>query len=232
MTELGRLSGVFFEPSKAFADVAERPRWIVPIVIAIVFALTFSYAMSTHVGWEATVRQSMVNNPRVADLPADQREQIIEKGAKAASILGWVGAIVGPPFFTLVIAAVLTGIFNGMLGTELKFKQMFAITAYAFLARAIYTVLLVIILYLKPPEDFDIRVSPFSLGAYLNRQETPKWLLSLAGSLDLFTIWVLILLAIGFSVAAKKLSFAKALITICIPWLVLVVAGMVLQSFQ
>jgi len=232
MTELGRLSGVFFEPSKAFADIAERPRWIVPVVIAILFGLTFAYAMSTHVGWEATVRQSIASSSRSAEMPADQRELIIEKGAKAASVLGWVGGIVGPPFFTLLIAAVLTGIFNGMLGTELKFKQMFAITAYAFLVRAIYTVVLVIIMYLKPPEDFDIRVSPFSLGAYLNRQETPKWLLALAGSLDLFTIWTIILLAIGFSVAAKKLPFTKALITICIPWLVLVVAGMVLQSFQ
>src|SRR5580704_5570597 len=112
MTELGRLSGVFFEPSKAFADVAERPRWIVPVVIAILFGLTFAYAMSTHVGWETTVRQGLASSSRSADMPADQRELIIEKGAKAASVLGWVGAVVGPPLFTLLIAAVLTGIFN------------------------------------------------------------------------------------------------------------------------
>jgi hypothetical protein len=54
----------------------------------------------------------------------------------------------------------------------------------------------------------------------------------MADELDLFTIWTIVLLAIGFSVAAKKLSFSKALITVAIPWLILVAAQMVLQSFQ
>jgi hypothetical protein len=66
----------------------------------------------------------------------------------------------------------------------------------------------------------------------MNRQDNPKWLMSLAGSLDLFTLWTIVLLAIGFSVAARKLSFSKALITIAIPWLIIVVALMSLQSFQ
>jgi len=230
MTEMGRLSGVFFEPGKVFADVAERPRWLAPIILSILIALTFSYAISSHVGWEQTIRQTLANNPRTADLPAEQREQAIARGAKVASIFGWVGAFVFPPLFTLIVAGVLTGLFNGLLGTELKFMQMFAVTAYAFLVRALYTVILVLILYLKPPEDFNIQVSPFSPAAYMNRQENPKWLMSLAGSLDLFTIWTIILLALGFSVAAKKLSFSKALTAIVIPWLLLVVATMVLQS--
>ena len=203
-----------------------------PVVIAILLGLVLVYAISSHIGWEQTVRQTLTNNPRTADMPADQKEQIIARGAKAASILGWVGAIVGPPFFTLIIAGILTGIFNGLLGTELKFIQMFAITAYAFLVRGLYTVLLALILYLKPPEEFNIQISPFSPAAYMNHLENPKWLMSLAGSLDLFTIWTIVLMAIGFSVAAKKLSFSKALITIAIPWLIWVVAMMSLQSFQ
>jgi hypothetical protein len=66
----------------------------------------------------------------------------------------------------------------------------------------------------------------------MNRLENPKWLMSLATSLDLFTIWALVLLAIGFSTAARKLSFSKALITIAIPWLIWVLAMMALASFQ
>jgi hypothetical protein len=232
MNEPARIFGVFYEPGKVFADVAERPRWLVPVVISILFALAFSYAISSHIGWEQTIRQTLANNPRTADLPAEQREQAIARGAKVASILGWVGAFIGPPFFTLIVAGILTGIFNGLLGTELKFMQMFAITAYAFLVRVLYTVLLTLIMYLKPPEEFNIQVSPFSPAAYMNAKENPKWLMSLAGSLDLFTIWTIVLLAIGFSVAAKKLSFSKALTTIAIPWLIVVVALMSLQSFQ
>lgn len=232
MNEPGRLFGVFYEPGKVFADVAERPRWLVPLIVGILLAVSLTYAISTHIGWDQTIRQAFANNSRVADLPADQREQLIARSTKFASIVGWVGAVIFPPLFVLIVAGILTGIFNGLLGTELKFVQMFAITAYAFLVRGLYNLLLILLLYLKPPEDFNIQVSPFSPAAYMNRQENPKWLMSLAGSLDLFTIWTIVLLAIGFSVAAKKLSFSKALITIAIPWLVLVVAQMVLQSAQ
>jgi Yip1 domain len=230
MNEPARIFGVFYEPGKVFADVAERPRWLVPVILSILFGLAFTYAISTHIGWDQTIRQTFANNPRVADLPADQREQLVARSAKFASIAGWVGAVAGPPFFTLVIAGILTGIFNGLLGTELKFIQMFAISAYAFLVRGLYSLLLILLLYLKPPEDFNIQVSPFSPAAYMNRTENPKWLMSLAGSLDLFTLWTIVLLAIGFSVAARKRSFSKALAGIAIPWLIWVMAMMVLQS--
>jgi hypothetical protein len=232
MTEPGRIFGVFYEPGKVFADVAERPRWLVPVIIGILLAVSLTYAISSHIGWDQTIRQAFANNSRVAELPADQREQLIARSTKFASIVGWAGAVIFPPLFVLIVAGVLTGIFNGLLGTELKFVQMFSITAYAFLVRGLYNLLLILLLYLKPPEDFNIQVSPFSPAAYMNRQDNPKWLMSLAGSLDLFTIWTIVLLAIGFSVAAKKLSFSKALITVAIPWLILVAAQMVLQSFQ
>lgn len=233
MNEPARLFGVFYEPGKVFADVAEKPRWgIAPILVSILVGLALVYAISSHIGWETTIRQTLSNNPRMADLPAEQREKAIATGTKIASIGGWIGAILGAPFSVLIIAGVLTGLFNGLLGTELKFATMFAITAYALLVRALLAALLILLAYLKPPEEFNIQVSPFSPAAYMNRLEYPKWLMSLCGSLDLFTLWSIVLLAIGFSVAARKLSFAKSLTAIAIPWLLWVVAMMALQSFQ
>ena len=43
--------------------------------------------------------------------------------------------------------------------------------------------------------------APTNLGFFLNPLETSKPLLSLASSFDLFTIWFVILLGIGFSQA-------------------------------
>jgi hypothetical protein len=232
MSEPGRLAGVFFEPGTVFADLAERPRFVWPIVIMMLLGLAFSYAISNRVGWDQTIRQTLTNNPRTADLTPAQKEQAIARGAQVAGVIGWVGAIVGPPIFILIVAGILTGLFNALLGTDLKFAQMFSITAYAMLIRGLYSILIIVIMYLKPPEDFDLRFNPFSIGGYLDRSETPKWLMSLLTSLDLFSIWVVVLLAIGFSVAAKKLSFTKALTAVAIPWLLVVMASMVLQSFQ
>ncbi len=232
MNEASRLLGVFYEPGKVFADVAQKPRWIAPILVSILMGVALVYTISTHIGWDQTIRKTMANNSRMAELPADQREKAIATGTKIASIGGWVGAVLGAPLFVLIIAGVLTGIFNGLLGAEIRFAQGFAIAAYALLVRALLSGLFILLAFLKPPEEFDLQVSPFSPAAYMNRLENPKWLMALAGSLDLFTIWSIVLLAIGFSVAAKKLSFSKALITIMIPWLILVAAQVGLQSMQ
>ena len=232
MNEAARIFGVFYEPGKVFADVAQKPRWIAPILVSILMGCALVYTISTHIGWDQTIRKTLANNPRMAELPADQREKAIATGTKFASGFGWVGAIAGAPIFVLIIAGVLTGIFNGLLGAEVRFAQGFAITAYALLVRAVLSGLLILLAFLKPPEEFDLQVSPFSPAAYMNRLDNPKWLMALAGTLDLFTIWSIVLLAIGFSVAAKKLSFSKALITIAIPWLILVAAQVGLQSMQ
>jgi hypothetical protein len=75
-------------------------------------------------------------------------------------------------------------------------------------------------MFLKNPEDFDMQHPlPANLGAFLSTQTTPKWLYGLASSIDLFAIWVMLLMALGFSVAAgRKMSFAKSLTLVLIPW--------------
>ena len=230
MTEPGRIFGVFYEPGKVFADLAEKPRWIVPLILGMLTGLIFVNAINTRIGWDQIVRKQIMSNARTADMPAADREVAIQRGAKVGSIIGWVGAVVGGPFFCLIVAGVLTGLFNALLGTDLRFAQAFSITAYGFVIRQLYSLLLILVMYLKPPEEFDLRVSPFSPAAYMNAQDNPKWLMATMGTLDLFTFWVLIVLAIGFSVAARKISFTKSLITIGIPWLLVAIAGIITQS--
>jgi hypothetical protein len=53
------------------------------------------------------------------------------------------------------------------------------------------------------PESFNIKnYAPTNIGAFLNPVETNKALYSLATSLDIVTIWTLVLLAIGTAAVA------------------------------
>ena len=49
--EASRLTGVFFEPSKAFTDIAARPNFWVPLILMIVTAIAYLTLFSQHVGW-------------------------------------------------------------------------------------------------------------------------------------------------------------------------------------
>src|ERR1039458_2681360 len=48
--EGSRLTGVFFEPAKTFADVAERPGFWVPLILIMVFSVCYMVLFGQHVG--------------------------------------------------------------------------------------------------------------------------------------------------------------------------------------
>jgi hypothetical protein len=109
-----------------------------------------------------------------------------------------------------------------MIGAPLQFKQMFAISAYAMLPGLLFTILAIVVMFLKNPEDFNLQ-NPlfFNIGAAMEPPpNTGKFLYSLASSIDLFTFWTILLLATGISVAARKVPFSKAVIAVATPWII------------
>jgi hypothetical protein len=84
--------------------------------------------------------------------------------------------------------------------------------------------LAILVMFLKNSEDFDLRnPTAFNVGAFLDPQTTPKFLHSMGTSLDLFSIWTILLLATGLSVAGRKISWSKALIAVIVPWILWIV---------
>lgn len=223
MTETGRLIGIFWEPRPVFEDLSTRPRWWVPLILLTVLAVGYLLAFSRIVGWETFMRQQFETNPQLQQIPPEQQDRILEQQTKYASTFGYVGAGVGVAASTLLIAALLLGLFNFLGGTRLKYKQAFSITCYSYLPTGLSTILAMVVMYLKNPEDFDLQ-NPLVLnvGSFLDPDTTAKWLHSIATSLDAFSIWVMLLLALGFSVAAKKLPFSRSLMLVLSPWAVYV----------
>jgi hypothetical protein len=75
---------------------------------------------------------------------------------------------------------------------------------YASLPTIIKTLLGTVVIYAgAAPESFNIKnFAPTNAGAFLNPLETNKALYSLATSIDVITIWTLVLLGIGTSLVA------------------------------
>jgi len=213
---LGRLSGALLNPRETFADIARRPSWIAPIVLLTIISVVFLVVLTQRVGWERIVRQSIEQNPRaaqqMAQLSPEERRQRVEQGARIAKITGYVIGIVGSLLFAAVVAAVLLGAFNLLGAVGVSFAASLGIVSHALLPRAIVAVLGIVVLYLKDPATIDIQnLVGSNVGAFLG-SDAPRWLSTLASSLDLFVVWSILLLAAGFTAAnPKKVSFGKAL---------------------
>jgi hypothetical protein len=183
------------------------------------------FCYTTHVGWEHSMRQAMETNSRMQQMDAQQRETIIQQQIKFAPI----GAYVVGPIAIVVVALAIAGVLllvTKMMGAALTFKQMFGITTYAMLTGVVSSILTIIVIFIKNPEDFNLQ-NPlaFNLGAFLDPPPaSSKVLYSLATSIDLFSFWTIVLIAVGISVAARRFSFSKALMAVVVPWVVLVLA--------
>ncbi|MGC8793774.1 MAG: YIP1 family protein [Bryobacteraceae bacterium] len=219
LSEPARLAAVFFDPKRAFSDIAAHPRWWPPLLISVLVATIFVSLYSSRVGWERYLERALESNPRTESLTAEQRHRIIEQQMPLVTVVSYAGAVVGTVVTTLVAAGALLFAANFLGSTELAFRPMFAVTCYAFLPNALAGLLGILMMFLKHPEDFDLEnPTAFNVGAYLDPAATPKWLVAVASSIDLFSIWVILLLALGISTAARKTSYGRALATVVGLW--------------
>ncbi len=219
-----RIAGVLMEPGKAFADIAARPTgWWLPMVLVIVTSLVFVNLYSQRVGWERMMRHELETSSRTQQMSAEQREAALTQMVKFTGIVSYVGPLVGTPLSFLAMAGVLMLMMNSVMGGQSSYKQSLSIVSYSMLPSVISGILAIVVMFIKSPDEFDIR-NPlaFNAGALVGT-EAPKWLTALATSFDLFTFWMIGLLAIGFAATSRKMTVGKALTGIVTLWALVIV---------
>jgi hypothetical protein len=227
MGELARLSGVIWSPGLAFRDIVARPRWWPPIVVLILASLVFTYTFTQRVGWERFFRQQAETNSRMQNMPAEQREQTVAAQIKFGPIFSYVGVVVGFPVMALAAAGVFLFAFRAVMGSELSFRQSLAIVCYSWVPLLFGSIMALVVMLLKNPEDFDLQYPTLTnIGAFLEPNGTPKWLLSLGTSIDVFTLWTLALLATGYAATGRKLAWGSSFGCVLGVWAVYVLVKM------
>ena len=66
----------------------------------------------------------MENNPRLAQLTPEQRDQTLALQIKFATIGGAATIVIGLPVYYLVASAILLGIVAGIMSAPVRFKQL------------------------------------------------------------------------------------------------------------
>src|SRR6266576_3756459 len=153
------------------------------------------------------MNQQIDKSPQAAQLSAEQRQQRVEAGAKFAPISTYIFGTLGPLIAALLVSLIMWGAYSLLGGISTNFSTAFSVTAHGFLTSLVSSPLFILILYLKPYGTADLDNPLAANLAALLPEDSAKWLLALAKSLDIFVFWTLILLAIGFAaVNPKKLK--------------------------
>jgi len=230
MGEFSRLIGVFLEPTKAFQDIVQRPKWLIPLLLVIASGLAFYVTYGSHVGWMRFMQHQVETNPKTAarfeQMPADQRASAMATAAKITGISFEAGIAVATPIIMLISAAIVLGMANAM-GGGVRFKQVFSILCYGYLPMLLRFLLSIVVMFLKNPDDFNV-TNPlaFNPAAFMDPVNSSKFWYTIGTSADLFVVWTLLLGATGLKAAAgKRLTFGGALFAAATPWLIFTLLG-------
>jgi hypothetical protein len=220
-----RLSGIFFEPTKTFMDIDRKATWIGIFLIMAILGMVLAYSMMSHMDTEALMRQQMaarnMSEEQINQAVAAQQQSSIMRNLK------YLGVIIAPIAQTvsyLVMAGVFLLVFV-LMGTPLTFKKTLSVTIWGTSpAGIVMSILTIALIYIKNPETIDMTqgVVMSNLGPLVNSKTNPV-LASLLGSLDIFSLWSIVMLSIGFAaISRKKLTPKKAAVGVVILWVVFV----------
>lgn len=223
---MNNLLRVLYAPSNVFAGIPEAPQWFLPFISALIASCLTSALIINAIGMDNIIRRQLQAQPQLIERLGEEKVEEIAQQANtpARQVITYTGNIL----MTGVIILAVSGLFTGALvlaGTEARFRNVFLVTAYSFFAYY-FVLLLVSGLVLFVTRDRET-LDPGNLllshaGAFLDPETTNRALFSFATSLDIFTFWLLFLIALGLSKVSKQVTFAHSAAVVVGSWVVYV----------
>jgi hypothetical protein len=208
LSQWQRVSNVFAAPSKTFEDIKRGNKsWWVPFLILVVVGYILFVAVYFKIGMQQVVDNQIHMDPkaeeRMAQAPPEQREM-----TSKISLYVTEGVFIANPLLVLAVVALgslgLWGTINFVFGGKSKYGSIFSVWMFASLPSIVKTLLGTVVIFAgTAPETFNIKnFAPTNVAAFLPVMETNKAVYALASSLDIVSIWSLILLGMGTAIVA------------------------------
>jgi len=233
MTFFQRLIGIYFEPTKTFADISRKRSWVLMFVLICIVTIGSNYVLQWRMDPVDAARKGLaMSEPFLkkvlnADQLAQAREQAEKQALQPRTVWAKYAPIVTVPLGILIAYLILAAIFllaYMLTGAGISYKQSFTTTIWGTGPPSIVVTLLsLVFIFVKNP--LDLEISPVynvisNLGPLVDAKAHPA-LNSLLSSADLFSIWTVILLSIGFAaMSGKKLTAGQAAVPIVVLWLI------------
>lgn len=217
------LTSIFFEPSRTFEALRNRPRFLIAGLVILVLTLAITVVLNLRVDMGQFIREQMEKSPNAAQ----QTEQQKEMGVKIGKMIAAVGVPLSVP---VTIAAGSAIYLLGALafGGSLGYKKALSVWVYSSIPPAVFsTFVVILVLFLKPAETIDpehlLVTNP---GAFMSSESSPA-LVAFLSQFDLLRFYGMFLAALGLRKVGKMSSGAAwgVVITLWLIGLVLAVGS-------
>lgn len=209
LSEPQRLVNVFISPSKTFLDLRRNPSWWVPWLVASIFGVLFGVVANQKIDMVKLARQQVDKvkfvQQQFEQLSPEQQQQQLQKRAAFTKISFYFSPIINL-IIVLVVAAIMMGVFNFGFAAGVSFQRSLAVMFYATLPTVVASLLLAgSIWFSSDPDSIDITGNPMATNpGFFMDPEAHKFLYNLASGLDVFRLWIVVLIGLGFALNSEK----------------------------
>ena len=205
---------IFYAPAAVFARRANASFWVPLLIITVLLGVIFMANRDLiDPIMEAEMARAMAKSSQ--QLTPDQ----MAAGRKFAGLLGTVGAFLGPPVVMLLLGITIWLVGKFFDATE-SVNAAIVVATFSYVPRIIEGIVNRVEGLMIDPSTLNSRYSlTLGVGRFLDPDTTSPILLGLVGRIDVFTIWITVLIAIGLAVTGK-ISRGRAAIAAAIVWLV------------
>jgi hypothetical protein len=217
-----RIAGVLFAPADAFEEIVRRPAIVWPLVLIVAISFVSSALMVPRIDFESVkamqAEQLRKQNPKMSDADLERFGRVAVASSK---VIMWIA-----PLLTVVMFAAIAGVlllaFRMMAG-EGNFAQAMSVTLYAWMPLLLFSIIMLIVVVARWTFDPTMAATVVkSNPAFLVDMKEQPVLFALLSSLDVFTIWSVVLFILGFS-AMSRLSKGTSAGIVLVLWGVMIV---------
>jgi len=213
----------FIDPVKAFTALKEKPFVALALTVMILASLGTAWVMISHMdegAMRAQIREALEKQGQPA---ADAKLDEVMAMQSKWSVVGIPIAGIGAAIVYLLVALAFFLVFK-LMDSDMTYRQSLSVTVHGFLPGLIGTVLMVALILKAGSVDPQAAETLLksNLG-FLADSENQKALFKILGSIDLFSIWSLGLLTLGFGTVTGK-GWKSALPVTVGLWIVYVAA--------
>lgn len=188
-------------PKEAFAALARQPTTALALVVLVLLGV-----VAIHVAMSKVPPESLFASIEAGgqELPAEAKENP-ERFLKIALWSQTAAAVVFGPALYLALAGVFLVIFR-MLGSELTFRQSLATALHGMLPFGVAAVVGVLVSLGRDEislEELQYGELVASNLGFLAGEDASKVTRALLTSVDLFSLWCIVLLATGYRIVAR-----------------------------
>lgn len=197
----GRLIGVLVSPVKTFASIAQKPTWVVALIVLVAAQLLVAAAVTPKVDVARDVRERIEASGQ--ELSEEQIQQQVEMGEQ----FRWAGlafSLVFGPAMYFLLGLIFWLLLRFVGDSDFSYGASMAATTHAFMPGVVGGLLMLPVILGRDTLTWTEMGSLLAsnLGAFAP-DDTSAAVKSLLSSVDVFSLWTIALLVIGYAAVAR-----------------------------